>query len=142
MEIRLMRSILLCLSLALITPGLVRAETPTIGAMTGPDFEAYTATHTITYDYGDGQTGTEEYMTGRRVRWAFDGDTCMLGHWYDQADQICFVYDQESTPQCWNFFLEANGLRGRYLGPDGSFDIHEINQSDAPLPCAGPDVGV
>jgi hypothetical protein len=140
-----MRLTIVFLGLALAStfaPSRAWTETAPTGAMTGPEFEAYVATSTIVYDYGNGQTGTEQYLTGRRVRWVFDGETCMLGRWYDVEDQICFVYDYDSTPQCWNFYDEAGGLHGHYLGPDEPVDIYEINNSDAPLPCAGPDLGV
>lgn len=132
-----MRHVVVAALLGLI-PNLGLAETP----MNGPEFEAYVGTRTISYDYGGGQTGTEEYLPDRKVRWMFDGDTCMFGSWYDQGDQICFVYEYDPVPQCWQFFREAAGLKGRYLGEGGGWEIYEIAQSDAPLPCAGPDVGV
>ncbi len=62
-----MRALLLPLILA-ATPSL--AETP----LDANQFDAATVNETLTYDYGGGLFGTEEYLEGRRVRWAFDGD--------------------------------------------------------------------
>ncbi|MDP3261775.1 MAG: hypothetical protein U1E06_02625 [Tabrizicola sp.] len=121
---------------ALAFPAL--AETP----LTGPQFDANVTGSTITYDYGGGLFGTEEYLPDRAVRWAFEGDTCVYGTWYQRGEQICFVYDNEPTPQCWLYFLENGGIRGRYMGPDGGWEILESQRTTNPLSCAGPDVGV
>ena len=114
------------------------AETP----MTGPEFEANTTNETITYDYGDGLFGTEEYLPGRRVRWAFDGDLCIYGEWYVQSDEICFAYENDPPPACWLYFLDDGRIRGRYMGEGGGWEIVESERGGGPLPCAGPDVGV
>lgn len=129
----------LAFSLALCLAALpARAETP----LTGPEFDADVTGKTVTYDYGDGLFGTEEYLPDRKVRWAFDGDTCIYGTWYQAADQICFVYDNDPTPQCWLYFLEGGAIRGRYMGPGGGWEILESARTTQPLACAGPDVGV
>lgn len=114
------------------------AETP----MTGPEFEANTTGETITYDYGNGLFGTEEYLPGRKVRWAFEGDLCIYGEWYEQGDQICFAYENDPTPACWLYFLDGGQIRGRYMGEGGGWEILESSRAGGPLPCAGPDVGV
>ena len=114
------------------------AETP----LTGPEFEANTTNETLTYDYGNGVFGTEEYLPGRRVRWAFDGDLCIYGVWYQQDEQICFEYENDPAPACWLYFLEDGRIRGRYMGDGGGWEIVESERGGDPLPCAGPDVGV
>jgi hypothetical protein len=129
-----MRILLACLLLA----GPALGETP----LSGPEFDAMTRGETITYDYGNGIFGTEEYLDGRRVRWAFEGDLCIYGTWYEQDDQICFVYEDEPTPACWLYFNESGNIRGRYMGPGGGWEILESSRDNGPLPCAGPDVGV
>jgi hypothetical protein len=110
--------------------------------MTGAEFEANTTGETLTYDYGGGLFGTEEYLEGRRVRWAFEGDLCIYGTWYEQGDQICFEYENDPTPACWLYFLEDGKIRGRYMGEGGGWEILESSRDGGPLPCAGPDVGV
>jgi hypothetical protein len=130
-----MRHLIATLILA-ATPAL--AETP----LTGPEFDAATVNSTITYDYGGGLFGTEEYLPDRRVRWAFEGDLCIYGTWYEQGDQICFDYENDPTPACWLYFNEAGKIRGRYMGDGGGWEILESSRDGGPLPCAGPDVGV
>lgn len=114
------------------------AETP----LSGAEFDAEVTGSTLTYDYGDGLFGTEEYLPNREVRWAFEGETCMYGKWYEAGDQICFIYRQDPAPQCWNYFLEDGAIRGRYMGDGGGWDILESGRTTRPLSCAGPDVGV
>jgi hypothetical protein len=114
------------------------AETPLDAA----GFDAATRGATITYDYGDGLFGTEEYLENRAVRWAFEGDLCIYGTWYQKDDQICFAYENDPTPACWLYFLENNRIRGVYMGDGGGWEIVESSRDGGPLPCAGPDVGV
>lgn len=114
------------------------AETP----MTGPEFDANVTGRTVTYDYGGGLFGTEEYLPERQVRWAFEGDTCVYGIWYPSGDEICFLYSNDPTPQCWLYFLEGGAIRGRYMGEGGGWEILESGRTAQGLPCAGPDVGV
>ena len=129
-----MRHLILPLILA-ATPAL--AETP----LTAEEFDAATLGDTITYDYGNGLFGTEEYLDGRRVRWAFDGDLCIYGVWYQSGDEICFDYENDPTPACWHYFLENGKIRGSLRG-GGVLEIMESSRDGGPLPCAGPDVGV
>ena len=114
------------------------AETP----LTGDAFDAATVGSSLTYDYGNGIFGTEEYLADRRVRWAFEGDLCIYGDWYQEGDQICFIYENDPTPACWLYFLDGGKVRGRYMGEGGGWEIVESSRSAEPLPCAGPDVGV
>lgn len=110
--------------------------------MTADEFDAATQGFTITYDYGGGIIGIEEYMADRTVRFAFEGDKCIYGIWYQKDDQICFDYDNSLEPVCWHYFLENGRIRGTYLGLGGGWDILESARDTGPLPCSGPDVGV
>lgn len=115
-----------------------RAET----ALTAEEFDAYSRGKTLTYSLGGEVFGTEEYLADRRVRWAFSGDSCTEGRWYEDAGLICFVYDEEPTPQCWKFYRDAGGLRARFMDDPEGTELSEVAQSDKPLACPGPDVGV
>jgi hypothetical protein len=112
------------------------AETP----MTGAEFEAYSTGKTLTYAYGGQVFGTEEYLPGRQVRWAFTKDVCQFGRWYEKETAICFVYDQDLDEQCWQFFNSPAGLRALYM--DGGTELSEVEQTNEGLGCPGPDVGV
>ncbi|WP_151720452.1 hypothetical protein [Gemmobacter serpentinus] len=115
-------------------------------AQSGPplsadEFDAYATGKTLTYAESGQIFGTEQYLTNRRVRWAFTDDVCKIGHWYPQDDLICFVYEDERNPQCWEFWREGNGLRARFNGDPAGTELSEVQQTSAPMPCYGPDVG-
>ncbi len=130
---RLTLALLCCLA----TP--LRAETP----MNADQFEAYVTGKTLTFG-GRGQDpyGAEQYTPGRRVIWTFlDGD-CAEGEWYQDGANICFVYDFDTGPQCWQFFAEPNGLRAEFMNDPGTSVLYEAREGAEPLICPGPKVGV
>jgi len=114
------------------------AQTP----MSPAEFEAYATGRTLTYAEGGVIYGIEEYLPNRRVRWAFVNDECREGYWYEQDNDVCFVYENNPVPQCWSFSRGDNGLIARFLNADDGREIYEAQQSDEPLRCLGPDVGV
>jgi hypothetical protein len=128
----------LIFSLILCPTVLTAAETP----MTAAEFEAYATGKTLTYSQFGQVYGAEQYLPGRRVLWAFTNDECREGLWYEEAGQICFVYEHDATPQCWTFWKDAGGLNARFEGDGPSSQLSEVAQSTEPLLCAGPDVGV
>ncbi len=109
--------------------------------MTPEEFDAYATGKTLTYAQGGTVYGTEEYLPGRRVRWAFAEGQCEAGHWYVEAEWICFDYETEPEPQCWQFFRSETGLKARYRGETSGAELSEIAKSSAPLNCPGPDIG-
>ena len=114
------------------------ADTP----MTGAEFEAYSAGKTLTYAMGGVVWGTEEYKANRRVMWAFTEAECREGFWFEQGDQICFIYEDPNDPKCWWFYLGASGLRARFATDPPDMELSEVADSPEPLGCLGPDVGV
>ncbi len=129
--------------LALFSTAFVHADNATQTPLTASQFEAYTTGKTLTYSrLGSEPYGAEEYLPGRRVQWAFEGDSCKMGQWYEEAGQICFVYEDNPAPQCWSFFLRDGGLVAQFENDAASAPLYEIAQSDEPLFCPGPQVGV
>lgn len=128
----------LCLSLSVLSATQSIAETP----MTAAEFEAYATGKTLTYSVGGEVFGTEQYLPDRHVVWAFKGDDCTDGIWYEEAGLICFVYKSDGSPQCWTFFLDASGLRAKFIGDVVGSELSVVSQSPAPMACMGPDVGV
>ena len=122
----------------LLCAGQGHAETP----MTAAEFEAYTTGKTLTYSVGGQVYGAEQYLPDRRVIWAFKGNVCADGIWYEQAGLICFAYEDNSDAQCWNFYSGTTGLRAEFTGDAEGTPLSEVDQSKFPLNCAGPDVGV
>lgn len=133
-----------CPSALMLAAAIATVALPALAetAMTADEFEAYATGKTLTYAYGDEIFGTEQYLAGRRVLWAFTGDECRKGSWYADGEQICFVYEDDGVPQCWVFFRDADGLRALYAGDPVGSELSEVEQSPEPLACPGPDVGV
>lgn len=138
-----MRLATLTLCLALAAPALADdllqvADSP----LSATEFEAYATGKTLSYAQDGVVWGSEQYLKDRRVIWAFTEDECQYGHWFEDQGNICFLYDNDLQPQCWRFFREDSGLRAIFMGADGGTSLSEVGQSNTPLNCPGPDVGV
>lgn len=129
------KGILLLLSLALPLPAL--AGQP----MSAREFEDYVTGRTLTYNAGGKPYGVEEYMPHHRVRWAFLGDDCVEGQWFEKNGQICFVYETDLSPQCWTFEREPGGLVARFQNDPNATEVYEAKQDDHKMQCRGPLVG-
>ena len=114
------------------------AETP----MSATEFEDYATGKTLYYGVGGSEYGAEEYLSGRRVRWSLLDGKCRDGTWYQQGSEICFVYEDPADPQCWTFFRRANGIVARFENDPFQTELYETRQSNDPLMCLGPDIGV
>jgi hypothetical protein len=112
------------------------------GVMSAEEFDSYATGKTLTYSSAGQVYGAEQYLPGRRVRWAFKDDSCHEGRWYEDQGQICFVYDNEPVPQCWEFQQTEAGVTARFAGDEAGTELSELSSSTQPLACAGPDVGV
>lgn len=121
----------------LAVPSMAGAAEP----MSAAAFDAYTQGKTFYYAEEGQAYGGEEYLENRRVRWSFLGGECKDGKWYEDQDYICFIYE-DGGPQCWQFFLGAQGLVAKFKGPEGSTELYEVQRSDKPLNCLAPNLGV
>ena len=117
---------------------LARAENP----MTGAEFEAYTDGRTLFFQSQGRPYGVERYLPGRRVIWSFLDGECVDGIWYEAGNLICFAYETPGTPQCWSFYREANGLRALFENRVGETVLFETRETDEPMLCLGPKIGV
>lgn len=130
-----MRALILAALLA--TPAL--AQTP----MTGAEFDAYTAGKTLYFGRSGAPYGAEQYLKNRRVIWSFLDGTCQTGTWYESAGLICFDYDHRpDEPQCWSFFAEGDNLKAQFANDPSVQPLIEVEQTQDPLYCPGPEVGV
>jgi hypothetical protein len=109
--------------------------------MSGAEFDAYVTGKIIIYAENGLPYGVEEYLPGNRVRWAFTDSACQDGIWFARDEQICFDYGEANGAQCWQFFLDGDGLRAEFRGA-GGLEIFEAWQTTEPMFCPGPDVGV
>lgn len=120
-------------------------ETPNTRIGPALDAEAFAARvtgRTFFYNSAGEPYGAEQYLPDHRVIWAFTGDDCKRGRWYERQGQICFTYEDEPGEQCWTFHDSPEGLTAFFLGDPGTVPLVALRQSPAPMACMGPDVGV
>lgn len=110
--------------------------------LSAEEFDAATRGRTLYYNSGGQPYGVEQYLPGRKVIWAFLGDDCRRGEWYPEGQDICFVYEDRSDPQCWSFFQSANGLLARFRGDPAGLPLIAVEENGEPMACMGPEVGV
>jgi hypothetical protein len=110
--------------------------------MTPAEFEAFSTGKTIDYSDEFSTWGREEYLPGRQVRFSFTDDECRFGQWYDQGDQVCFVYEGDPAPKCWTYFTDGKNVTTVFEsdGPGGPISTARVTKER--LECLGPAVGV
>ena len=84
----------------------------------------------------------ERYLAGRRVIWSFLDGNCKEGIWYEQAGQICFIYEDRLDPQCWSFTETPRGLIARFEDDPEGTELYEAEDIGEDMVCYGPEVGV
>lgn len=124
------------LALFLATPAL--AETP----LTAQEFDALTLGRTMTWAEFGAVYGVEQYLPGRRVRWTVMGDDCKTGHWYEDGAAICFQYEDDPAPDCWEITSSGADLLARYTTNPPEAEPVVVSETTEPLACFGPEVGV
>ena len=110
--------------------------------MTAEEFDAYTRDKTFYYGNQGQPYGAEEYLNNRRVIWSYLDGQCEMGSWYQEGEQICFVYEHKPEPQCWSFRQSPKGLIAQFENDPSQIELYEVQKSYEPLVCPGPDVGV
>jgi hypothetical protein len=130
-----MRALLLATCLAAAP---VVAETP----LSAEAFDALTLGKTMTWAEYGAVYGVEQYLPGRRVRWTVLGDDCKTGHWYPEGTAICFQYENDPEPDCWEIVMTGSGMTARYLTFETSPEPVVVEETTEPLACFGPEVGV
>ena len=131
-------------ALSFVLATTAHADTAPTGTQLTPEqFEAYVTGKTLTYAaLGEAPYGAEEYLPNRQVRWAFAGQECKNGQWFVDLDLICFVYEDNPMPQCWSFAITPQGLRAQFENVEGGQTLYSVEETDEPLQCLGPQVGV
>jgi hypothetical protein len=76
------------------------------------------------------------------VLWSFLDGHCQTGIWYEDAGQICFVYEDNNTPQCWSFSLTPDGLNAQFQNDPQATELYESGDLNEEMLCLGPEVGV
>lgn len=133
-----MRRIFITVFTLLLIPSIASANEP----LSAEEFDRYTQGKTLFYGNVGEVYGVERYLPNRRVIWSFLDGRCQEGRWYQEGDNICFVYEDVPTPQCWRFEQGSNGLSAQFEGSNGTTELYEKAEIDQDMICQGPDVGV
>ena len=112
--------------------------------VTAQEFSEMVTGRTLHFDRGGEAFGAEQYFDDHRVIWAFEGGQCQRGIWFENAGgEICFVYDSEPQPQCWEFLQMPTGaFHARSVGAPPEDDLVTRDVSREALDCPLPDLGV
>lgn len=118
--------------------------TPTLAqdTLSAAEFDAFTKGKTLFYGTRGAPYGAEVYHDNRRVQWSFLDGECIEGEWYEEAGNICFVYENMPDPQCWTFSMGAQGLIARFESNPQSTSLYDAQDVGQELLCLGPKVGV
>ena len=110
--------------------------------MTAAEFEAWSTGRVLDFTMNGERYGTEYYMPGRRVKWAFTGEDCVNGFWYEREPrEICFIYSGDLTPECWHYHKTEDGIIAEYLNEPDANEYAGVTASEG-MACFGPNVGV
>ncbi len=110
----------------------VGAETP----MTGAAFDDYATGRTLTFGLPDGRIfGVEQYLPDRRVIWSRLDGTCTDGIWYEDDTNICFLYENDPEPKCWDVFRTEGGIRAEFATQPDTTVLFEAVENPVPLIC-------
>jgi len=112
--------------------------------VTPDEFAAMVTGKTLDFDRFGEPFGAEQYFDDKRVIWAFEGGQCQRGIWFaNTKNEICFVYDENPEPQCWEFIeMPGGAFHARSVGSDPSADLVTSSVGTEPLDCPLPDLGV
>ena len=113
--------------------------------VTADEFAQMVTGKTLHFNRNGVPFGSEQYFSDKRVIWAFEGGgDCQRGIWFENTSgQICFVYDTDPEPQCWDFLEGDDGVfRARLDGADPDADLMTRDVVTDDLECPLPDVGV
>lgn len=113
--------------------------------VTAQEFEQMVTGKTFHFDRNGLPFGSEQYFEDKRVIWAFEnGGQCQRGIWFENTrGQICFVYETDPAPQCWDFLEGDDGrFRARLDGAAPEGDLVTTGITRQTLDCPLPDLGV
>lgn len=116
----------------LLTVSAAQAQAP----MTAAEFDAYVTGRILSFGTeGDPTFGVEQYLPDRRVLWSRGDGQCTNGIWYEDAGDICFLYENDPEPKCWAIYEDPAGLRAVYTTRPDTTVIFEAEDYSIPLIC-------
>ena len=126
---------------ALIFPLAVSAQAQDDETVVPPDeFEEIVTGKVLEYNVTGSSrlVGFEAYLPGRKVVFRYRSGSCIGGEWYPENDKVCFVYDDEPTPNCISYVRRGRTLAAHDPRADGTTDHFDIKvHKGTELECAG-----
>ena len=110
--------------------------------MSGEAFDAFVTGKAFSFARNGVFFGTEAYRGQRQVLWLGADGICLVGNWFAQDGQICFVYeiDATGTPRvCAPIFAQGDALQAEES--DGGQVIGVLTAAPDLSACVGPKVG-
>ncbi len=113
-------------------------------ALSAEEFQKFVTGKTLYFEQRGQPFGAEQYFPDKRVIWAFESGECQFGIWFEnKAGDICFIYEDQTGSQCWNFLRRKDGRYvARTLDGPVADDLVVSGEDREPLQCAPPDLGV
>lgn len=123
---------------------LVLLATPVLAepTLSAEEFDALTLGRTMTWAEFGSVYGVEQYLPGRKVRWTVVGDDCRTGNWYPDGSAICFLYEGDIDPYCWEITASVAGFRARLATDPPESEPVVVEDTTEQMACLGPEVGV
>lgn len=109
--------------------------------LTAEAFDTLTQGRTMSWSEFGSVYGVEEYLPDRQVRWTALGQDCKTGHWYPDGPAICFQYEDDALPDCWEITGSGTGLLARYTTSPPDTAPVVVRETTETLACFGPKVG-
>lgn len=130
------RFVLAALLLTIPVVGQAKDEVP----VTPDEFETIATGRVLEYHVTGSSrlVGYEAYMPGRKVVFRYSDGSCISGEWYPKRGEICFVYDDEPTPNCIRYVHRGKTLAAHDPRQDGTTDHFDIKlHKGTQLECSG-----
>ena len=130
-----------------LIPFLIATSAISETEMSIDEFERHATGRTFDFYSPQGLVGTERYLPDRQVEWAFDGQKCVFGEYFEWNGLVCFSYsyygEVDNKPQCWRMVRTTDGVVAQFYGDKG-FDgsVQYMRPTTREMTCTGPEVGV
>lgn len=140
---KLMAVFVLLTAWVMVLPSQAQDLQPGERIISPEEFDQLSVGTTITYNRWGEFFGAEQHFEDRKVLWLRGDGTCSHGSWTARDQIICFKYeDQPGQEHCLHVIETNRGLAHRFLGASPADDLYIGGQTNTPLRCTGPEVGV
>jgi len=113
--------------------------------LNGEAFDALSQGTTMYFSNNGQYYGSEQFLPNRRSVWRAQDGSCVNGKWAEVDGNICFLYDNDNGPHCWEVLQTDSGLTITSAnGPPGvpPLVLELSGQDTTPIVCTGPKFGV